>query len=63
MSAKGFLLSGMTTRHLKKFTLARQTKSHGSDEIDMCPDSIYMQLSGKTVEEIYPNLKEMQVDA
>ena len=34
-----------------------------SDEIDMCPDSMYMQLTGKTVEEIYPNLKEMQVDA
>ncbi len=34
-----------------------------SDEIDMCPDSLYMQLTGKTVEDIYPNLKEMQVDA
>lgn len=34
-----------------------------SDEIDMCPDSMYMQLTGKTVEEIYPNLKEMQIDA
>lgn len=33
-----------------------------SDEIDMCPDSMYMQLTGKKVEEIYPNLKEMQVD-
>ena len=34
-----------------------------SDEIDMCPDSMYMELTGKTVEDIYPNLKEMQVDA
>ena len=25
------------------------------DEIDMCPDTMYMQLSGKTVEDIYPN--------
>ena len=34
-----------------------------SDEIDMCPDSMYMELTGKTAEDIYPNLKEMQVDA
>ncbi|MEM8486266.1 MAG: DUF2442 domain-containing protein [Bacteroidota bacterium] len=34
-----------------------------SDEIDMCPDSLYMKLTGKTVEEIYPNLKESPINA
>lgn len=34
-----------------------------SDEIDMCPDSIYMLLTGKSAEDIYPNLKEMSVNA
>lgn len=33
------------------------------EEIDMCPDSIYMLLTGKSAEDIYPNLKEMSVDA
>lgn len=34
-----------------------------SDEIDMCPDSMYMELTGKTAEDIYQNLKEMQINA
>ena len=32
-------------------------------EIDLCPDSLYMQLSGKKAEEIYPHLKEMSLHA
>lgn len=28
-----------------------------NDEIELCPDAIYMRLTGKTPEEIFPNLK------
>ena len=34
-----------------------------SEDLDMCPDSMYMRLTGKTAEEIYPKLKELRVDA
>lgn len=34
-----------------------------TDEIDICPDSIYMQLTGKTPEEVFPNLKTEVVGA
>jgi hypothetical protein len=34
-----------------------------NDEIDMCPDALYLRLTGKTPEEIFPNLREMSVDA
>jgi len=27
-------------------------------ELDLCPDSIYMRLTGKTPEEVFPNLKK-----
>ena len=28
-----------------------------SDEIELCPDSVYMRLTGKTPEELFPQLK------
>jgi hypothetical protein len=41
--------------------------SHGElvwgDDIDMCPDALYLRLTGKTPEEVFPNLREMSVDA
>lgn len=29
-----------------------------SDKVDICPDSIYMKITGKTPEELFPNLKK-----
>jgi hypothetical protein len=34
-----------------------------SDEIDMCPDALYLRLTGKTPEEVFPNLREMSLHA
>ncbi len=28
-----------------------------SDEIDICPDNVYMTITGKTPEELFPNMK------
>jgi len=28
-----------------------------SDEIDLCPDAIYMKITGKTAEKLFPNLQ------
>jgi hypothetical protein len=30
------------------------------DLIDLCPDAIYMQLTGKTPEEVFPRLKQAE---
>jgi len=36
--------------------------SHGellwSDEIDLCPDAIYLEITGKSAEEVFPSLRE-----
>ena len=32
-------------------------------DIDMCPDALYMRLTGKSVEDIFPSLKPTPVDA
>ena len=34
-----------------------------SDGIDLCPDALYLRLTGKTPEEVFPNLREISVNA
>jgi len=34
-----------------------------TDEVELCPDSIYLKLTGKTPEEVFPNLTRTQVSA
>lgn len=34
-----------------------------TDEIDLCPDAIYMQVTGKTPEELFPSLRTEVVSA
>ena len=34
-----------------------------NDEIDLCPDAIYLQVSGKTPEEVFPSLTGASVNA
>lgn len=34
-----------------------------SDEIDLCPDALYMEITGKAPEEVFPNLLKAQVNA
>lgn len=34
-----------------------------SDEVELCPDSLYMEISGKSAEEVFPNLMTAAVHA
>ena len=34
-----------------------------SDEVDLCPDSLYMEIAGKSPEEVFPNLLKARVNA
>jgi len=34
-----------------------------SDEVELCPDSLYLKLTGKTPEEVFPNLARTEVGA
>ena len=34
-----------------------------TDEIDICPDAVYMQITGKTPEELFPSLRAEVVSA
>jgi hypothetical protein len=34
-----------------------------NDQIDLCPDAIYLQITGKTPEEVFPNLSGVSANA
>lgn len=34
-----------------------------SDEVELCPDSLYMEITGKSPAEVFPNLQQAQVHA
>lgn len=34
-----------------------------NDDIDICPDSLYLQVTGKTVEQVFPKIKTTSIDA
>lgn len=40
---------------------------HGSlvwnDEIDLCSDALYLKITGKTPEQVFPNLRQMSLHA
>ena len=51
---------------LNVFTAVRVEEGGGIEwpgEIDMCPDALYLRLTGKAVEDIFPSLKPTPVDA
>ncbi len=49
------------------FFNAVRLSSHGAIEwgsdIDICPDALYLRLTGKSPEEIFPNLRSVPADA
>jgi hypothetical protein len=34
-----------------------------SDKVDLCPDALYLEITGKAPEEVFPNLLKVQVNA
>ena len=50
-----------------EFFAAVRIGAHGeiawSEDIDLCPDAIYLRLTGKTPEQLFPNLRKVEADA
>jgi hypothetical protein len=44
-------------------TLGPGRAIHWTDEVELCPDSLYLRLTGKTPEEIFPSLRATGVRA
>ncbi|PZD73361.1 hypothetical protein C1752_02177 [Acaryochloris thomasi RCC1774] len=43
--------------------IGEQREIAWSDQIDLCPDALYLRLTGRSPEEIFPSLRETSVNA
>jgi hypothetical protein len=54
---------GMIGPSLKLSGSALMVQSGGGADIDICPDAMYLQLTGKSPEEVLPALRSAPADA
>lgn len=43
--------------NFEKLTIGKCGEIRWSDEVELCSDALYMEISGKSPEEVFPNLK------
>lgn len=46
-----------------RVTLTERGAPAWDEQIDLCPDALYLQLTGKPAEQVFPNLRGSPVDA
>jgi len=47
----------------EKVTIGKSGAVKWSDDVELCPDALYLKLTGKQPEEIFPNRKKSGIDA
>lgn len=60
---KGVFVLWNDYAYFEKVYIGRHREIAWSNEIELCPDSIYLAITGKTPEELFPSLKEEFVNA
>ena len=63
LAGKGVFEQWNDYENFEKASIGKNGQIVWSDEIDMCSDSLYMRLTGKTPEEVFPNLRVMNIHA
>lgn len=46
-----------------KVAIGQSGEITGGDEVDLCPDALYMRITRKSPEEVFPRLREADVHA
>jgi hypothetical protein len=47
----------------EKVTVSDHRSIFWTDQVELCADALYLQITGKTPEEVFPNLARVRVDA
>jgi len=55
--AEGYSKPGMIEKSSKVCISTRAAPFGGGEDIDLCPDALYLRLTGKTPEDLFPALK------
>lgn len=60
---KGIFLQWNDYEFFQKVHIGGNGEIAWNDTIDICPDSIYMKITGKSPEELFPNLRKEEINA
>jgi hypothetical protein len=63
LAGRGVFKSWEEPGFFQSVTIGAQGELSWGEDIDLCPDAVYMRLTAKTPEEVFPNLKKVGVDA
>jgi len=63
LSGKGVFRIWQEPGVFEKAAIGPAGEVRWGDAVDLCPDALYMELTGKTPEEVFPNLKKAGVNA
>jgi hypothetical protein len=59
LAGKGVFTVWQDYREFQKVHIGPSGEIAWSEEIDLCPDAIYMKITGKRPEELFPKLREL----
>jgi hypothetical protein len=63
LAGKGVFSLWKDPAAFRSFSIGRGRELRWSDEVDLCADSLYMEITGKTSGEVFANPNEVPVDA
>ncbi len=60
---KGVFKRWIDYSEFEKIKIGSSGELDWGDDIDLCPDAMYLKLTGKKPEDIFPNLKKSEINA
>ncbi len=63
LAGKGVFSLWNDYKEFGKVSISKSGAIAWTDQVDICPDSIYMQITGKSPEELFPALKNETINA
>ncbi|MEE9169683.1 MAG: DUF2442 domain-containing protein [bacterium] len=63
LAGKGVFSLWNDYKEFEKVFISKSGAIAWTDQVDICPDSIYMQITGKSPEELFPALKNETINA
>lgn len=63
LAGRGVFTSWKDRRFFEAVRIVEGGAIAWGEETDLCPDAVYMRLTGKKIEEVFPNLRAVGADA
>ncbi len=63
MAGKGIFKAWLEPGVFEKVRVGEHGEIRWTDEMELCPDALYLRLTGKNPEDVFPSLRSTPVDA